>query len=266
MLGQRDPSWGEWADGVPASAARVRDWVRLSRTPVFLGLPDDNAGTDTRVLEAFAQHVVAHDHVEALHWEVALHPGSGPELAYNLGHAIQGGSEKDEEDEIRPPVPVGPKLRALIDSPIPYRHREGPPMDTDPVDLMLAGGHGDWDDAYEWVLDIYSEGDATALRLALILHPDLNVDERNDRDDKFLDTVVFRGKGSLACVAALLEAGADPSLVDDNGWSAVHTATFNGHSQCAQMLLSVKSELAELRNNEGKRPQDLVPRHDNVGL
>ncbi|CAG8440942.1 1066_t:CDS:10 [Ambispora gerdemannii] len=86
--------------------------------------------------------------------------------------------------------------------------------------------------------------------LAKYYHP--NLDEGDDTLEEILDTRA-KTKGATAfihaanrenkeCVEALLEAGADPGITDEDGWTGVHHAAHHGNIELLQLLFNKLDE------------------------
>jgi hypothetical protein len=61
--------------------------------------------------------------------------------------------------------------------------------------------------------------------------------------------------GSTACAKILLDAGADPNLVEYDGWSPLHWAARNGHLEVTKLLLDHGANLGQ-RDSKGLTPLD----------
>ena len=61
--------------------------------------------------------------------------------------------------------------------------------------------------------------------------------------------------GATSCIKLLLSAGADPNIVEYDGWSPLHWAARNGHVDTAELLLQSGAEL-EARDSKGSTPED----------
>ncbi|XP_068607018.1 protein phosphatase 1 regulatory subunit 27b [Brachionichthys hirsutus] len=70
--------------------------------------------------------------------------------------------------------------------------------------------------------------------------------------------------GNLECVKLLVHHGADIHQRDEDGWTALHMACSDGFPHIARYLLSLGAN-AELENDGGERPADLIDR-DNEEL
>ena len=55
-------------------------------------------------------------------------------------------------------------------------------------------------------------------------------------------------EGNTSKVKELLETGADPNVQDDNGWTPLNYATYNGHIEIVKLLLDAEVDI---------RPQDI---------
>ncbi|CAE7176774.1 caskin2, partial [Symbiodinium microadriaticum] len=64
-------------------------------------------------------------------------------------------------------------------------------------------------------------------------------------------------KGSAECVQRLLQARAEVNAVEEDGWSALHFASKEGHLQVCQSLLECKADPA-LMNIDEQRPVDVA--------
>ncbi|CAE7589606.1 CASKIN2 [Symbiodinium natans] len=64
-------------------------------------------------------------------------------------------------------------------------------------------------------------------------------------------------KGSVDCVKRLLQARAEVNAVEEDGWSALHFASKEGHLQVCQELLECKADPA-LANIDDQRPLDVA--------
>ena len=54
------------------------------------------------------------------------------------------------------------------------------------------------------------------------------------------------GWGHVEVMKALVEAGANAAIADDDGWTALHAASLGGHLACVQYLLSVPGVVAAI--------------------
>jgi len=61
--------------------------------------------------------------------------------------------------------------------------------------------------------------------------------------------------GSTACAKILLDEGADPNLVEWDGWSPLHWAARNGHLEVTELLLEHGANLGQ-RDSRGLTPLD----------
>lgn len=59
--------------------------------------------------------------------------------------------------------------------------------------------------------------------------------------------------GSTACAKLLLESGADPNLVEWDGWSPLHWAARNGHLEVTELLLTYGASIDQ-RDSRGLAP------------
>lgn len=65
------------------------------------------------------------------------------------------------------------------------------------------------------------------------------------------------GKRSLQCLSYLLEKGADPSIMNDDGITPVHQAASEGHVQCLKLLIEVGAKI-DGKDCRGNTPLDLA--------
>lgn len=63
--------------------------------------------------------------------------------------------------------------------------------------------------------------------------------------------------GSMGCTEKLLRAGADPNLVEYDGWSALHWAGANGHGQVCQRLIQAGAN-KDVKDDRGFTPRDMA--------
>jgi hypothetical protein len=63
--------------------------------------------------------------------------------------------------------------------------------------------------------------------------------------------------GSIGCIEKLLRAGADPNLVEYDGWSALHWAATNGHGQVCRHLIRAGAN-KDVKDKRGFTPRDMA--------
>ena len=61
--------------------------------------------------------------------------------------------------------------------------------------------------------------------------------------------------GSSQCVAELLKGGADPNMMEYDGWTALHWAARNGHVSVCELLLECGAK-TDAEDNQGLTPLD----------
>jgi len=59
-------------------------------------------------------------------------------------------------------------------------------------------------------------------------------------------------------VRALLDNGANVTLTDENGETALHAAAAGGSVECAKMLLNAHVELLNVKDNDGSTALDIA--------
>ncbi|XP_067403895.1 protein phosphatase 1 regulatory subunit 27 [Emydura macquarii macquarii] len=81
-----------------------------------------------------------------------------------------------------------------------------------------------------------------------------------------LDTICLSGmaalheavlSGNLACVKLLVHYGADIHQKDEKGWTPLHMACSDGHTDIARYLVSLGARL-DVTNDAGENPADLI--------
>ncbi|KAK7793506.1 hypothetical protein R5R35_001842 [Gryllus longicercus] len=73
-----------------------------------------------------------------------------------------------------------------------------------------------------------------------------------------LPPALFAAISDGACVLELLEAGADPNAVDDEGQTPLHYAAAANEHTVIRILLTYDANL-DARDNAGRTPIDLAP-------
>jgi len=63
--------------------------------------------------------------------------------------------------------------------------------------------------------------------------------------------------GYVDCIRILHKSGAKINKKDDQGWTALHGASFHGHVNCVKELLSYADIDVDVKNNNGKTPENL---------
>ena len=63
--------------------------------------------------------------------------------------------------------------------------------------------------------------------------------------------------GSYECVEKLLEAGADPNLLEYDGWSPLHWAATNGHESVCGLLIRYGAK-KDVQDSRGYTPRDMA--------
>ncbi|CAK9057307.1 unnamed protein product [Durusdinium trenchii] len=112
------------------------------------------------------------------------------------------------------------------------------------------------------VSEALEKGAWTETRRPLVMKPQKpEPGKKSSQDDPAnvgMTPIMFSAqKGSLDCVRRLLQARADINAVEEDGWSALHFASKEGHVQVCQSLLESKAD-PELRNIDDKTPMDVA--------
>ena len=77
-------------------------------------------------------------------------------------------------------------------------------------------------------------------------------------DESVSSTLIWASEtGSIGCIEKLLGAGADPNLVEYDGWSALHWAAANGHGQVCQRLIQAGAN-KDVKDKRGFTPRDMA--------
>ena len=61
-------------------------------------------------------------------------------------------------------------------------------------------------------------------------------------------------KRSLSVIKALVQSGANPKLLNKDGWSSLHIASREGHHEAVNYLLDVDSSLWHTVSKNGRTP------------
>jgi ankyrin repeat protein len=141
-------------------------------------------------------------------------------------------------------------------------------LTLDDARLVYARQHGarDWDDFLSRVSRLGSEGepfaqafaaierrDDSRLRELLRRHPDLQ-DEQGTNGNSLLNLAVSIEKEDGPLVRSLLEAGADPNLPNDRGWTPLHQAASINHPGLVALLLGAGAAVTVSAHGDGGTP------------
>jgi ankyrin repeat protein len=88
------------------------------------------------------------------------------------------------------------------------------------------------------------------------------------KDDHWTPLMILAGlgaKGSVSAIRAVREMGADPAVVDKEGWTALHWAAFHGCLPAAQEL-SNETAILSIRNKEGHTPIETARQEKNESV
>ena len=70
--------------------------------------------------------------------------------------------------------------------------------------------------------------------------------------------------GHVVQVIMLLQSGADVTVKDKQGWTALHHAAVSGHEQIVELLIHHGAD-SSAKNNKGLTPEDLATGYPTVG-
>lgn len=148
---------------------------------------------------------------------------------------------------VRTPSPViFTMVRKLLSS---TRHREFVITLT-----YFINHHGSWNaPTFQTPLHLAAYFDFPWLVESYISHDRIPVDAVGQTNDTPL--IWASEKGSTESVKKLLDAGADPTKLEYDGWSALHWAARNGHPGVAKLLLKHGARL-DKQDSRGHTPLD----------
>ncbi len=141
-------------------------------------------------------------------------------------------------------------------------------LTLDDARLVYARQHGarDWDDLLARVSRLKSEAepfaeafaaierrDAGRLRELLQRHPGL-ASEQGTNGNTLLNLAVAIEKEDGPLVRSLLEAGADPNLPNDRGWTPLHQAASVNHPPLVSLLLDAGAAVTVSAHGDGGTP------------
>merc|ERR1712192_21742 len=84
---------------------------------------------------------------------------------------------------------------------------------------------------------VADRGREGALDVLISLGAEINARDAKGRTPLHVASASAKGRSQLSCVRKLVEAGADTSLPDDNGQTALCVAAREGHEECIRHLL-----------------------------
>jgi Ankyrin repeats (3 copies)/Phosphate transport (Pho88) len=124
----------------------------------------------------------------------------------------------------------------------------------------------------EVLLDTWDEGVKADLGPLMALLTDQNCNFKS-KDNSWTPLMIVSGlvgvKGCDSAIKHLLALGADPSMIDTEGWNAMHWAAFHGSIQAAKTLAQETRDslsLWTIQDKEGKTPRMLAESENNVEL
>ncbi len=142
-------------------------------------------------------------------------------------------------------------------------------LTLDDARLVYARQHGarDWDDLLSRASRLRSgeaepfaqafmaieQGDDSRLRELLRLHPGLQ-DEQGTNGNTLLNLAVAIETEDGPLIRSLLEAGADPNLPNDRGWTPLHQAAIVNHPPLVSLLLDAGAAVTVSAHGDGGTP------------
>jgi Ankyrin repeats (3 copies)/Phosphate transport (Pho88) len=114
------------------------------------------------------------------------------------------------------------------------------------------------------LLDTWDQGNKADLGPLMKLLNKSNVNYQT-KEDKWTPLMILAGlgaKGAVSAIRAVREMGADPALVDKEGWTALHWAAFHGCLPAAQELGN-ETALLKVKDKEGNTPVETARQEGN---
>mmetsp|Transcript_60863 Transcript_60863/g.72251 ORF Transcript_60863/g.72251 Transcript_60863/m.72251 type:complete len:356 (+) Transcript_60863:297-1364(+) len=107
--------------------------------------------------------------------------------------------------------------------------------------------------------DIGAEADTSKL-MSMLTKENMNYATKESGWTPIMIMSGLGGESSQDAIKKMKEGGADPAIVDGEGWNALHWAAFHGRADAAKVLLaaggSKEISLCAVKDKEGKTPLD----------
>jgi len=72
--------------------------------------------------------------------------------------------------------------------------------------------------------------------------------------------------GAVDAIQKVIAKGGNPSITDEEGWNALHWATFHGCLDAAKELYEYDATLSEVKDKDGKLPLEIARQEDNKSV
>lgn len=112
-----------------------------------------------------------------------------------------------------------------------------------------AMGRGEVEEPFKAAFDSIQASDVSRLRALLAASPDLVLARGTNGN-----TLLNLAGGRSAIVQLLLEAGADPTVANDRGWTPLHQAAYGNHVEVVELLVTAGAPLDAVAYGEGGTP------------
>ena len=113
------------------------------------------------------------------------------------------------------------------------------------------------------LIDFWSDCCNAAVKGTVLESTFKDLPELLNEQDKILHMTPLMwaaARGNLLLAQQLVKLGADVTIQDRFGYTALHFAALNGHPDLVKFILSIAPDLRIVRNNNGRTPLDIVIR------
>jgi len=121
----------------------------------------------------------------------------------------------------------------------------------------------------ELMLDTWDAGNRADISSFLKKVTKKNCNLRS-KENGWTPLMILSGFGSSEeiskAIDAVIKQGGNPSILDMEGWNALHWAAFHGSMKTAKQLYEYDASLLEVKDKEGKLPLDLAKQEGNKDI